>query len=130
MASPIKPIGAIGAICQQQRNALIQSRYREIYAHEQAHKAAAGSFGGAIVIEKNSEGIPVGGHVNIKMPKLNKANPEETIKHANTVIKAALAPNDPSSQDIKVAGEAKAIKQQATAEKQKQSVGSRLNYYA
>lgn len=64
------------------------------------------------------------------MPKLNKANPEETIKHANTVIKAALAPSDPSSQDIKVAGEARAIKQQATAEKQKQSVGSRLNYYA
>ncbi len=103
----------------QQKQALISKNYREIYAHEAAHKAAAGSLGGPIVVEKNSDGIPVAGHVDIKMPKLNKSNPQETIDHANIVIKSAFAPSDPSGQDLKVAAEARSIKSQAEQEKRK-----------
>ena len=110
----------------QQRQALIKKNYNEIYAHELAHKNAAGSLGGAIVIEKNSEGIPVSGHVSIKMPRLNKANPLETIKQANIVMRAALAPNNPSAQDLKVAAEARAIKSQAENLQNRK----RLDYYA
>lgn len=111
---------------QKQKDDLIQKNYNHIYAHEMAHKSAGGSFAGEITIEKNSEGIPVSGHVPIKMPVLDKKNPQKTINHANTVIKAALAPDDPSSQDYKVAAEAAAIKSQAQNLKQ----GSRLNVLA
>ena len=115
----------------QQKNAYVQQQYKEIYAHEQEHKRAAGSFGGSIVIEKDSNGIPTGGHVDILMPTLNKEKPDETIKHADTVIKAAMAPSDPSEQDYKVAAEARSIKAEAENYKNKNgSVGQKLNVVA
>jgi hypothetical protein len=117
--------GISNSVNQQQKNAYVKQQYSEIYAHEQAHKRAAGSFGGAIVIEKDANGIPTGGHVDILMPALNKDNPDETIKHAETVIKAAMAPGDPSDQDYKVAAEAEHIK--AEAENHKKKAGSKLN---
>lgn len=98
----------------------VRERYNEIYSHELAHKNAGGSLAGPIVIEKDTNGIPVGGHVSIKMPVLDKNNPEKTIQQANTVIKSAMAPSDPSSQDYKVAAQAESIKAQA----------KRLDYYA
>lgn len=104
----------------------VKQRYKEIYAHELAHKNAAGSLAGAIVVEKDSNGMPIGGHVSIQMPVLDKEHPEKTIKHADVVIKSALAPSDPSSQDYKVASKAKAIKAEAE-HVQKQN---RLDYYA
>ena len=104
----------------------INQRRKEIYAHELAHKNAAGSLAGSIVIEKDSNGIPVGGHVSINMPVLNKENPAETINHANKVIKAALAPFNPSKQDYNVASKARAIKTEA----QNSQSNKRLDYYA
>ena len=112
-----------------QKDALIKKNYNEIFAHESAHKAAGGSLAGSIVIEKNSEGIPVGGHVAIKMPTLNPNNPQKTIDDANTVIKSAMAPSDPSDQDYKVASQARGIKMQAQAMKDK-NVGNKLDYNA
>lgn len=105
---------------------VITRNYNHIYAHEMAHKTAGGSFAGNITIERNSEGIPVSGHVPIKMPVLNKANPQQTIDHANTVIRAALAPGDPSAQDYKVANQAERIKMQAIAFKSKHQ-GNKLD---
>ena len=58
----------------QYKQALIQKNYNEIYAHELAHQRAGGSLAGGIVIERNAEGIPVSGHVPIKMPVLDKSN--------------------------------------------------------
>ena len=84
---------------------------------------------GNIVIENDSNGIPIGGHVPIQMPTLDKKNPDKTIKHADTVIRAAMAPSDPSSQDYKVAAEARAIKAEAEAYKSSQP-GQRLNLMA
>lgn len=115
---------------QQSKQSLIKSRYNEIYAHEMKHKMAGGSFAGNIVIERDQNGIPNGGHVNIKMPTLNKENPEETIKHADVVIKSAMAPSDPSAQDYKVAAEARNIKAKAKSEENKPQAGSKLNFYA
>lgn len=111
---------SISVIRNQQKQALIRKNYSEIYAHELAHKNAGGSLAGPIVIEKNSDGIPIGGHVSIRMPSLNKKNPKETIGQAETVIKSAMAPSDPSSQDYKVAAQARRIKAQA----------QRIDYYA
>ena len=104
----------------------IRQQYNEIYTHELAHKNAAGSLAGSIVIEKDSSGMPIGGHVSIQMPTLDRENPEKTIDHADIVIKSALAPSDPSSQDYKVAAQAKAIK----AEAENIQRQNKLDYYA
>ena len=94
---------------------MIRQNYNHIYSHEMAHKMAGGQYAGAISIERNSDGIPVSGHVPIVMPVLDKNNPQKTIDHADTVIKAALAPSDPSGQDYKVASQAAQIKMMAQA---------------
>ena len=111
-----------------QRQAMIKQRHDEIYAHELKHKNAAGSLGGAIVIEKDANGVPTGGHVDILMPTLNKKDPDKTIKHADIVIKSAMAPNDPSDQDYIVAAKARSIKAEAETYKgQTGSAGQNLN---
>lgn len=114
----------------KKRQDFIKQRYDEIYAHELAHKQAAGSFGGAIVIEKDANGIPVGGHVSIQMPTLDKSNPDKTIRHADTVIRAAMAPSDPSAQDYRVAAKARSIKAAAQAIKTDARIGKKLDYQA
>lgn len=114
---------------EQQKNALIKKNYDEIYAHELAHKSAGGSLAGSIVIERNADGIPFAGHVDIKMPSLNPNNPDKTINDANTVIRSAMAPSDPSDQDYRVADQAQSIKMQAQAVKDK-NVGNKLDYNA
>ena len=106
---------------------LAQRNYEKIYAHELAHKNAAGQYGGSIVIERNRQGVPVSGYVPIKMPVLDRKNPDATINHADTVIRAALAPHDPSAQDIKVAKVALNTKNLAQAVK-KGHQGRRLDY--
>ncbi len=116
---------------QKQRQDLINERYSEIYSHELAHQRAGGHLAGGIVIERDANGIPVGGHVPIKMPALDKNNPDKTIKDANTVINSAMAPSDPSAQDYKVANQARSIKSQAESfKKEDPEVGKRLNVSA
>lgn len=100
-------------VMNQQKQALINRNYSEIYSHEMAHKTAGGNLAGSIVIERNAAGIPVAGHVPIKMPALDKNNPQKTINDADTVIRSAMAPSDPSSQDYKVANQARNIRSQA-----------------
>lgn len=112
----------------QARQDLISQRYNEIYAHELAHKSAGGNLAGGIVIERDANGVPVGGHVPIKMPSLNKNNPDKTIQDANTVIRSAMAPSDPSDQDFRVASQARFIKSQAEDfKRQNPQVGQKLN---
>lgn len=112
-----------------QKDALIKKNYDEIYSHELAHKSAGGALAGSIVIERNADGIPFAGHVDIKMPSLNPNNPQKTINDANTVIRSAMAPSDPSDQDYRVAAQAQSIKMQAQAVKS-QNVGNKLDYNA
>lgn len=94
---------------EQEFNSFKQERYNDIYAHEQAHKSAGGALAGGIHIDTDSDGIAFAGHVPIKMPGLDEANPEKTKLEANQVKSAAMAPSDPSSQDYIVAAEAQAI---------------------
>lgn len=112
-----------------QKDALIKKNYNEIYAHELAHKSAGGALAGSIVIERNADGIPFAGHVDIKMPSLNPNDPQKTINDANTVIRSAMAPSDPSDQDYRVAAQAQSIKMQAQAIKAK-NVGNKLDFNA
>ena len=126
----INSFGSYNSFFAAQKQNFIKQRYDEVYAHELAHKNAAGALGGNIVIEKDADGIPVGGHVDIKMPSLDPKNPDKTIQHADTVIRAALAPSDPSSQDLKVASEARSVRQKAQNLKNDSSLGKKLNYIA
>lgn len=105
---------------------LIKEQEKEITKHEQAHKSKAGNLAGPIVIDKDSNGIPTGGHVDIKMPVLNEKDPSKTIEHAKKVIDAALAPSDPSNQDYKVAATAGDILSKAKNLETK----NKLNYLA
>ncbi len=102
-------------------------RYSDVYAHELAHKSVAGSFGGSIVIDKNPDGLIVGGHVDIKMPGFNPKNPQESKNHAEVVFKAAMAPHDPSTQDYKVAAEAQQIINRANKAIYDNKVGKKLD---
>ena len=112
----------------QARQDMINQRYNEIYSHELAHQRAGGSLAGGIVIEKDANGIPIGGHVPIKMPTFSSSNPDKTIQEADTVIRSAMAPSDPSDQDFRVANQARMIKSKAeNYKKHNPQVGQKLN---
>lgn len=99
--------------------------FKEVDAHEQAHLSAAGQYAASgKVIDFDGNGIAVSGHVNIKMPHLNKNNPDETIKHARTVMTAARAPesfSELSSADLSVYAQAKSVLAKAESFKSEQS---------
>ena len=110
---------------QQTKQTLIKKNYNEIYEHEAAHKAAAGSLGGSIHIVNNSAGIPISGFVPIAMPtipeKPTQNGLKKTIDHAKTVIKAAMAPKDPSAADYRVKTKAESTLNKAKSIKNKLS---------
>lgn len=95
-----------GMIPVEKLEALKSEMFSKIMAHEQAHASAAGSYGGPIHIDYDSNGIAVGGHVPIMIPGLSKLNPEESLKAFEQILAAALAPGDPSGQDMAVASRA------------------------
>ena len=91
---------------------------REVIAHEAAHQAAAGEFGGGVSYSytKGPDGKSyiTGGEVPIKIKQ--GATPEETIRNMQQVQRAANAPADPSGQDMRVAAKASAIANKARAQ--------------
>jgi len=97
----------------------LEKRDREVRQHEQAHLAAAGGIavsGANYQYETGPDGkrYAVGGEVNIALKK--GSTPEETLRNAEQASRAALAPANPSSQDRKVATEAKAEANKARSE--------------
>ena len=90
----------------------------EVIAHEAAHQAAAGEFGGGVSYEytqgPDGKSYIVGGEVPIRMKE--GATPEETLRNMQKVQAAANAPADPSGQDMKVAAKAAAIAAKARGE--------------
>lgn len=117
----------------QMLNKIKQESLSHIMAHEQAHQSTAGSFGGAIHIDFDQNGVAIGGHVPINMPGLDRANPEDSVKAYQTIRAAALAPEDPSGQDFAVAAKAQAMMGRAQVmmgqKKQAQSLGLPLDVY-
>lgn len=91
----------------------LKNRDREVRTHEQAHLAAAGSYalGGPVYqYQRGPDGqrYAVGGHVNIDTSEV-AGNPEATLRKADTVRRAALAPAEPSPQDRRVAAQASSL---------------------
>jgi len=97
----------------------LQARDREVRTHENAHAAAGGSYAGAPNYEyetgPDGQQYAVGGEVSIDTAPIS-GSPSATISKMETVIRAALAPAEPSGQDRSVA--AAASKQRAEAQAQ------------
>lgn len=81
---------------------------QKVRAHEMAHEIAGGNLVGPVhydyVIGPNGKLYAVGGDVSIDSSP--GKTPKETIEKMERVIKAALAPTDPSAQDRAVASKA------------------------
>ncbi len=87
----------------------MQARDKEVRAHEAAHAAAGGSFAGSpsFSYSRGPDGrsYATGGEVNIDISPI-PGDPEATLQKANQVRAAALAPVQPSAQDMRVASRA------------------------
>ncbi len=104
----------------QQRVRELKARDREVRAHEQAHLSAAGGIakGGAnYTFERgpDQQMYAVGGEVQIDTSAVAD-NPVATLRKAQIIRRAALAPANPSSQDRSVAAEATQMASQAQAD--------------
>ncbi|TWC33236.1 SprA family protein [Pseudomonas sp. SJZ079] len=95
------------------------SRDREVRAHEQAHAAVGGSYAGApsYTYSRGPDGqrYAVGGEVSIDTAAVSN-DPQATLSKMEVVVRAALAPAEPSSQDRSVAAQAQAQMAQARVE--------------
>jgi len=106
------PRDAVELSVEAQEIRKLQLRDREVRAHEAAHAAAGGAYAGspAYTFERGADGqtYAVGGSVSIDMSPV-KGDPEATLQKAQQVRAAALAPAQPSSQDMRVAQKAQAM---------------------
>ncbi|EDY82832.1 hypothetical protein VDG1235_2455 [Verrucomicrobiia bacterium DG1235] len=96
----------------------LKQRDAEVRAHEQAHMAAAGSLamgGPNYTFQTGPDGrqYAIGG--NVKIDTSPGRTPEETLRKSQQIRAAALAPSDPSGQDLKVAAAASTMENEATA---------------
>lgn len=103
---------------EQEQIKELAARDREVRTHEQAHAAAGGQYAGAprYDFERGPDGVSyaVGGEVSIDVSK--EATPEETLRKAQVVRRAATAPAEPSAQDRAVAAQATRIEAEAVRE--------------
>lgn len=93
---------------EQQELQELRTRDREVRTHEQAHAAVGGQFAGAPTYEfetgPDGRQYAVAGEVSIDISEESTA--EETLRKAEIVRAAALAPAEPSPQDFQVANQA------------------------
>ncbi len=105
---------------QAEKQQLLELKQRdtEVRAHEQAHAAVGGQYAAAPQYEyeigPDGRQYVVSGKVSIDVSKAS--TPEETLRKAQQVKAAALAPAEPSSQDLRVASEATQIAREARVE--------------
>ena len=96
----------------------LRQRDQEVRAHEQAHARVGGPYASApsYTFQQGPDGkrYAVGGEVQIDTS--TERTPEATIRKMQIVIRAALAPAEPSSQDLRVAQQARAQLSAAQAE--------------
>ncbi|HKL78380.1 MAG TPA: putative metalloprotease CJM1_0395 family protein [Gammaproteobacteria bacterium] len=111
---------AEGPSGENQQMRKLKTRDREVRMHEQAHLAAGGKHtqGGAnFQYQRGPDGqlYAVGGEVQIDTAKV-PGDPQATLEKAETIRRAALAPAEPSAQDMQVAAKARAMAAEARAE--------------
>ena len=96
----------------------LKQRDREVRAHEQAHARVGGAYAGSASYsyQQGPDGkrYAIGGEVSIDTSSERTA--EATARKMQVVIRAATAPAEPSSQDLKVAQQARAALAEAQAQ--------------
>lgn len=109
-------------LSQEQRQQLrqLQQRDREVRAHEAAHQGAAGSLskgGASFSYARGPDGrhYAVGGEVSIDTSAV-AGDPQATLRKAQQIRAAALAPAQPSGQDRAVAAAATVMAAEARSE--------------
>lgn len=116
---------------QEQVVAKLKARDAEVRAHEQAHiSAAAGISASAPTFEyqtgPDGKQYAIGGEVTVSFVEVK--DPKENIANAEAMLASALAPSQPSSQDMAVASSAEKIiadAKQELAEKEAQESKSK-----
>jgi hypothetical protein len=97
----------------------LKSIDRAVRAHELAHQSVGGRYvtsGARFQYERGSDGrnYAIAGEVSIDTSEI-PGNPQATLAKAKVILRAALAPVDPSAQDRQVAAIATSMIQQALA---------------
>lgn len=105
---------------EQQQVDELAARDREVRTHEQAHLAAAGPYargGPHYEYQRGPDGkrYAIGGSVQIDTSPVS-GDPEATIRKAQVVRAAALAPAEPSDQDRRIATQASQMQAEAQRE--------------
>jgi hypothetical protein len=106
---------------RQQQNIVrqLEARDREVRQHEMAHQAAGAGLTGAVSYsyERGPDGqiYAVGGEVSIDTSAV-RGDPRATLERSQAIIRAAMAPAQPSAQDYRVAASARAMAAAARAE--------------
>ncbi|MGG2398223.1 putative metalloprotease CJM1_0395 family protein [Pseudomonas sp. SH1-B] len=104
---------------QQLEIADLVQRDREVRTHEQAHAAVGGQYAGSPTysFKRGPDGqrYAVSGEVSIDTAPVPN-DPEATLRKMEIVLRAALAPIEPSPQDLRVAALAQAQAAQARVE--------------
>ncbi len=107
----------------------LKQRDREVRAHEQAHARVGGQYASApsYTFQQGPDGkrYAIGGEVQIDTS--TERTPEATIRKMQIVIRAALAPAEPSSQDLRVAQQARASLSDAQSELRQLQAAERLD---
>ena len=96
----------------------LQARDAEVRSHESAHQSGGAATGGAsYTYQQGPDGkmYAIGGEVSVSMQ--GGSTPEETIRNAQAVISSAMAPGDPSGQDLAVASSARVMMMKAQQQK-------------
>jgi len=111
----------VAAQAEQDKQVLteLKTRDQEVRAHEAAHKAAGGPLTGAASYSyktgPDGNKYATGGEVPIDTGKVAN-DPEATVRKAQIIRAAALAPASPSAQDRAVAAQASAMAAEANGE--------------
>lgn len=94
--------------------------------HEAAHQAAGGPHAGGATFTftrgPDGKNYATAGEVQVDVGA--ESDPEATVRKMDTVKAAALAPSDPSAQDLRVAQQADAAKMQAQQQLRRTGSGS------
>ncbi|XPV68469.1 MAG: putative metalloprotease CJM1_0395 family protein [Halarcobacter sp.] len=106
-------------LTQQERIELnkLQVTDAKVRAHEAAHQSGSAASGGAsFTYEKGPDGVmyAVAGEVPVRIE--TGSTPQESISNLQGVISTALAPADPSPQDVSVASKARVLMMKAQQE--------------
>ncbi|CAO3445045.1 SrpA-related protein [Azospirillum argentinense] len=94
--------------------------------HEAAHQAAGGPHAGGatFTFTRGPDGKNYATAGEVQVDAGAESDPEATVRKMDTVKAAALAPSDPSAQDLRVAQQADAAKMQAQQQLRRTDSGS------